>query len=360
MLASLLAAAATASVTIEPERLGQVPSDCDWVAEYFADGVDLEEVEAFAECLVELDAERGGDLERGVALYRLAFDLSQTDPAAPPSFGDLRYKVVLAYGINGDVAGTLREADALSGFVAREPAMRCTFFDRLAVDLQVWEQPEAVAALMDRFDLASCPRYVPRNGWDDDWSATHYERWFGNQLVAMGERPFGNPAALEGAILRFRLLVLPSFRPAFSARVDVSASGNATLSWTKLDGAGGYAPGKIATAGRRELSSSEARDFRARLADARLGEESQDWKNPTRVVDGKEVIVVCADGTQAVVEQVDLAGHRLITRHGCDPKSLGLASLIRTTLLLLPAEVVGDAAAQLDVEKSPPVTRLGV
>jgi hypothetical protein len=69
----------------------------------------------------------------------------------------------------------------------------------------------------------------------------------------MNEPPMSRPGDMAGYRTRFRLLVLPSFEPAFAYRVDEHSEGRAVLRWVRLDGRGAYAPGRIARHRRRPV-----------------------------------------------------------------------------------------------------------
>lgn len=325
MLTALLALAAGAVPTVEPERLGPITRDCSFIEDHPGDGVNLEEVEAFADCLVEQQEPSPDDVERGVALFRLALGLSQEDTDAPPRRGDLRYQIVRAYGVNGDTQSMLREAEALSGFVDSAPSVRCDFFGRLAVEFEDWKQADAATRLADRFELSTCPRYVPRDGWSSDWKPTFYERWFGNQLLAMDERPFGEPGTLEGFARRFRLTVLPSFEPGYAVRIDQRGDGSAALHWVVLDGAGGYEPGRSAREGTVELSRPAAARMASALLEADLPSVAMEEAPPpaSRMDNGdgtfSEGIWVCADGTAFLFEQLDPKRQVFVERGFCGP-----------------------------------------
>lgn len=141
---------------------------------------------------------------------------------------------------------------------------------------------------------------LPPGLWTAEMQAFH-ERWFGDQLRAMGERPLwtGDRRARVD-----RLLVLPSFAPAVAVRITRAGDG-ATAVTTLLDGAGGYAPGKVAATRTRRIRPAELARFDALLSGARMGKR-----------DGSDTLV-CLDGTQYVVERRDAAGHHLVSRHRC-------------------------------------------
>ncbi|CAN0457345.1 unnamed protein product, partial [Ectocarpus fasciculatus] len=109
--------------------------------------------------------------------------------------------------------------------------------------------------------LSSCASldYVPDSGWSDfDDAPDFYEDWFGDQLRASKEPPLTKQDDLEDFSSRFRLLVLPTFEPAFVYRIDETLTGKFVLNYTKLDGAGGYEPGDVAVSWNRDLSELES------------------------------------------------------------------------------------------------------
>ena len=170
-------------------------------------------------------------------------------------------------------------------------------------------------------DADSADRYVPATGWEDDeWASRFYERRYGNQLRAMGERPLATAADLEGFRHRFRLLVLPNDHPAFAYRVDVKADGSTLMRWARLDGAGGYAPGNVATQGSRPLRPRELRRLTAALEEAALGSRPRKIRDDGLVqnADGTTSLVICLHATHYVFEQLDEEGRRFVSRRSCD------------------------------------------
>lgn len=340
--AAALALSAAGMPAITLEQLGPIPQDCRRIVRYSEDGLEPSDVEDFADCLVGRGPDRGGDLERGVALYRLLLDRSEGATAATLVVDDLRYKIILAYGRDGDVPGMRREAEALSGFLLTDPTLRCGFFDRLAAEFEDGEKFDAARALTDRFDLADCARYVPREGWIGEASPAFFERWFGNQLLAMEERPFSEPGLLEGHTQRFRLTVLPTFTPGFSARIDKQSGGRVRLHWVILDGAGGYAPGKVADSGDRLLDAREVFLLDRALRRANLGDLPVREPPPTERIDpktGATTITICADGTAWLFELLTENGPSFVYRSFCGHDDASLVRLIDTTYDLLPDAV---------------------
>lgn len=182
------------------------------------------------------------------------------------------------------------------------------------------------------------PDYVPDTGWnDEEWARSFYERWFGRQLTAMGEPPLATSADLAGMRRRFRLLVLPTFKPAFAYRVDEHADGTATLRATRLDGRGGYSPGQISSQIQRQLGRKELKAFETAAKAADLGAQPRQEPTSTRKTnpDGSEEIRFCVDGTTYVFEQLDETGRQYLMRM-CDIDEESLARLVRTVFTLEP------------------------
>ena len=150
--------------------------------------------------------------------------------------------------------------------------------------------------------------YVPDSGWQSAGDASFYEEWIGSQLRAMAEPSLTQGDESTRQRRRFRVLVLPSFSPAYAYRIDEEADGRTSLHWVLLDGAGGYQPGRIAEAEARWLTTSETAPWRRAVTNAHL----------RRLPRQPAAIAVCADGTRYVVELRDEDGAVFLTRHSCD------------------------------------------
>jgi hypothetical protein len=130
----------------------------------------------------------------------------------------------------------------------------------------------------------------------------------------MREPPLATPADLLGFRERFRLLVLPTFEPAFAYRIDVPEDGLPVLRWARLNGRGGYAPGALAKAGLRHLSAAEATAFKSELAAAALASLGREERDAVPAPDGSEGILMCADGTTVVFEHLASEGRSYLAR----------------------------------------------
>lgn len=82
------------------------------------------------------------------------------------------------------------------------------------------------------------------------------KRWWGPQLRAMREPSLYQISQRESLAQQYRLLVLPSFEPAYAVRVVRKSSGRGTAVFKKLDGQGGYDPGSLSV--NKSMSLSEA------------------------------------------------------------------------------------------------------
>ena len=157
--------------------------------------------------------------------------------------------------------------------------------------------------------------YVPDTGWHDDaWARSFYERWFGGQLRAMREPPLATGSDLGGFSERLRMLVLPTFRPAYAYRVDFRADGSAALRWARLNGRGGYAPGRLARQRSRALAPHEVRRLKEALAAAALGSLPREEPLAPADADGTEDIGICVDGTGFVFEHLSVDGRHFLSR----------------------------------------------
>lgn len=180
--------------------------------------------------------------------------------------------------------------------------------------------------------------YVPDTGWVNDQLATTFkERWFGRQLTAMGEPPLGSSRDLDGFRERFRFLVLPTFKPGYAYRVDVSRGGAMFLRWAVLSGRGGYAPGILAARGSRKLTRPEAEEFKSALAAASLPRLPREEAVVSTDSSGAQVIRVGADCTMFVFEHLTSRGREYLSRE-CGIDEPGLRGLAAFVFRLKPRE----------------------
>jgi hypothetical protein len=158
---------------------------------------------------------------------------------------------------------------------------------------------------------------MPPSGWSRGDDAAFFERWFGGQLRAMEEPVLSSPASRGGFRRRFRMLVLPSFHHAYAIRVDEPVAGPAKVRAVRLDGRGGYSPGRILEQERYVPDRAAIRRLYRAIADLHLAELSrQEGLGP----DENGTITICADGVRFVFELVDERGSHLVTRGcGMDP-----------------------------------------
>lgn len=169
--------------------------------------------------------------------------------------------------------------------------------------------------------------YVPDGIWRDQDHARFLERWFGDQLHAMREPALSPPAGLHPYRRRFRLLVLPNYAPAYAIRVDETAAGG-RVRVVGLDGAGGYAPGRIARQRSSALSRTEMRSLNDLVNASGLPGMADGRPPPVEPrpdpETGETRLVICLHATYYVFELLDGAGRRFVVRDACDmPEELG-------------------------------------
>lgn len=146
--------------------------------------------------------------------------------------------------------------------------------------------------------------------------AKFYEDWFGGQLRAMGEPILARPGVRQGFVRRFRMLVLPSFSPAYAIRVDQARDGRGAVRIVRLNGSGGHQPGKIAQEERFALSV-EAMAALNRDIDASL-----DPYPPISAASN------CTDDVRFVIELADQGRSRFVSVAGCSLRGR-LAGFVR-------------------------------
>ena len=105
---------------------------------------------------------------------------------------------------------------------------------------------------------------------------------------------------------------------------------------TLLDGAGGYAPGRVQATGYRQLTASEEERLTRLLERANLASLPMEERRPVELPDGR--IIVCADGTNYVFEELVYGRRSFVERRFCGRSDPELVALINHLEELLPAE----------------------
>jgi hypothetical protein len=91
------------------------------------------------------------------------------------------------------------------------------------------------------------------------------QRWYGDQLTAMGEAPIYKLAKPDGRFV-FRFTWLRTFHHPMCVRLEHSKDGKTVLFGKELNGAGGYQPGILITDRKIELTAQQYEAFKAKLA----------------------------------------------------------------------------------------------
>jgi hypothetical protein len=128
---------------------------------------------------------------------------------------------------------------------------------------------------------------------------------------------------------RFRLLVLPNDDPGYAIRVDERTTGGAAARYVELDGAGGYAPGRIGTERRFGIDRDDMEAIERALKRVRLDSLQPDYSSEGESDDG--TITICVHGTRFAFERVTRAGTSFVTRSVCDltPEMRNLLNVLR-------------------------------
>lgn len=148
---------------------------------------------------------------------------------------------------------------------------------------------------MDLMTLASA-EYFPEASLDDDRVVHCFrERWYARHLMAMREDPL--PRRLEPGHEQYRFLWLRTFHQPIAILIVVSP-GTARVTATTLTGAGGYAPGGVASKSSIELTASQIDELRAACERADLSRMRERSRRGL-------------DGARWLVEVVDERGYRV-------------------------------------------------
>ncbi|MGH1329428.1 MAG: hypothetical protein ACRBBK_00970 [Paracoccaceae bacterium] len=167
-------------------------------------------------------------------------------------------------------------------------------------------------------------KFFPTGIWGEDSEDDSYERWFGNQLASMNEKPLWvqNDFAPEDQTIR--LTFLPSFGRGKMLSISSEKSETPHYRLKVLSGRGGYGPGNLAYEKDGVVEPQAFAKIEALLAkiDPFSGDLPPIVQNPK---------FACFDGTQTVLEFVNSENYVAITRHECDmPKNDPIRKLINT------------------------------
>ena len=173
-------------------------------------------------------------------------------------------------------------------------------------------------------------RYTPADGWRDAWAERFYERWYGSQLRAMDEPVLAGPDDLGRFRSRFRVLVLPNSSRGWSVRIDERSTGEAIVTYVELDGAGGYAPGRVARRGRSTIDGEDMAELRSELRRTRFPELPM--QEPPRSAERCQdengcTITICIHATHFVFERLERTERRFVERSSCEMEP-GLRRLV--------------------------------
>lgn len=166
-------------------------------------------------------------------------------------------------------------------------------------------------------------RYTPTGIWRDPaWAETFYERWYGDQLRAMDEPVLAGADDLGRFRSRLRLLVLPNSSPGWTIRIDERSTGEGIVTYVRLDGAGGYAPGNVAERHRSTIDRGDMARLRSELRRLRFSELPSQEPPPPPPQECEQdegcTISICFHATQYVFERLDRDGRHMVARSACE------------------------------------------
>jgi hypothetical protein len=150
---------------------------------------------------------------------------------------------------------------------------------------------------------AGCASYFPSGTIDP-----FLDDWYSSQLRATREeilKPTGGPRVV------YRFTWIPSFHPTATVRVE-STRGKASLVATRLDGAGGYDPGRVAARVELRLSADRWELLQSLLADAAFWDMPSEQGEKVDPVTG--AIIIQADGDRWLLEGADAGRYHYVER----------------------------------------------
>nr|WP_298929030.1 hypothetical protein [uncultured Erythrobacter sp.] len=187
--------------------------------------------------------------------------------------------------------------------------------------------------ILMKSQLFTRANFVPDTGWSDDgdndsegagsWSV-FYEGWYGDHLSAMGEPSFESVDSLDLFTSRFRFAAYPNSLPAYAVRIDEWEPGDFVVTWTMLDGSGGYEPGGVKATGARRLTEVESDKFKAFMKVANL--DAKPMQEPRKTSDDGSNMI-CLHATNWSIEHLTLDGRTFLSRSFCGYEDEALSDL---------------------------------
>ena len=176
--------------------------------------------------------------------------------------------------------------------------------------------------------------HFPTGSLDADARQDEFSRnWYSSHLAAMQEPPLYNAAVQDGAVI-YRAVILPSFDPSYTIRIDRSAD-SITATTKDVTGWGGYAPGAMATSRSSRISDE---------AWKRLSEYvSAMWSSGGIISPARQRITL--DGTQWVFEGLENGRYCVVNTHECSADE-NLARLMKLLHEVADRFTVDEARAE--------------
>lgn len=328
--AAVGSAQAEPQIILQAEETGAIPDDCEHHEEELADGADQDELLDFAYCLTsQQDEPSRVSFDRGISYYRMLQERRDLAYSGRPVIGGIPFQLVYAFAEFGDIPAMIAEADGLAHFAEDDPQFLCNFFGRMHLGLELQQYSQGANALADRFDFASCPPFVPAVEEQDKTRAAYLELSLGDQLIVMGDASFQAENLLGEREASYRFTVMPWRHQSISARIDFYEDRPANLHLSRMAEGFPYDPFTFT----RQLTPAEEAAMRQALEGADL--HASPFHTYPRGIQ-EQPIVVCGDGTLAVLELLDARGHALIRRHSCDRRTQEVAALMRMMFGMLP------------------------
>jgi hypothetical protein len=169
--------------------------------------------------------------------------------------------------------------------------------------------------------------------------------WFGKHLSRMEE-----PSLLEmakGKATAYRFTLLPTWGNPVAVRLTLEGEAG-DLEVRRLDGSGGYDPGKLAEKAVAKLTAADVKEFRALVAKADF------WKMPTP--EPKPGM----DGSEWILEGVEGGKYHLVVRwtaNQYDPvkrKTADFVAVCEWMYRKSPLKEDSKNKADVDIKKAPP------
>jgi len=162
--------------------------------------------------------------------------------------------------------------------------------------------------------------FFPASDRSGDTTISHFENaWYSEHLETMEEESLYSKREEEKLEI-YRFTLLPTWGDPRSVTIELEKEANlATIQYSRLDGDGGYDPGKLVEKETRDLSGREFKDFIKLFEE--IGFSNQTTNDP----------ILGLDGSQWILERLKNGEYHIVVRwtaDAYDPEKRGTRAFV--------------------------------